>query len=199
MTVIEPDCPPGLPASLSRAELRGRAAATSLLAFFGLAWTGCGISAIPTATGAAVFAVAALASVILVGLAVRMGRRATTAPAGDDPAQGSATGLRFGLIVAAELIGIFVIAHVLTSTGHPHFIPSAIAFAVGVHFFALGRLYRFSAYHLTGAALCLAAAGTAVLAPLTGITALWTALPGFGSALALYATCGYLLRSRTAR
>lgn len=169
------------------AELRGRAAGVSILAFFGLGWTGDGISALPKAVGVGVFVVAAVVSVVLVVASRGVASRGVADEAG--------LGVRYGLIVAGEVVGIVIIVGVLSSSGHPRLISAAIAVAVGVHFFPLGRLFDIGAYHLTGAALCIAGLATFVLAPLTGSGALWTALPGFGSAVALYVTCGYLLRT----
>jgi hypothetical protein len=49
-------------------------------------------------------------------------------------------------------------------------------------------------YHATAAAMCVLAVVTFALAPAD--PALWTLLPGVGSALTLYATCGLLLAWR---
>jgi hypothetical protein len=178
-----------------RAELRGRAAGAAVLALFALGWTACGIMNLPTTVGLVLFIAAAVGSLILVVLAVRMSRRAATAPAGA-PVGGKATARRYAIIVAFEWIAIFVLAWSLGATGHPSLIPAAVALGVGVHFFPLGNLFGVRVYHLTGAALCLVALVTGLLVPLTGTPVLWSALPGFGSALTLYVTCVHLLRTR---
>ncbi|MFJ9417876.1 hypothetical protein ACIRPT_27525 [Streptomyces sp. NPDC101227] len=183
----------------TRAELRGRATGSGILAFFAVGWTGCGISALPSTVGLALLAVAGLTSVTVAALAIRNARRAATAPEGGESARGKATGRRFGLVVTAEWIGIFVAVRILGAFGYTELIPAAIALAVGVHFFPLARLFGVPAYHLTGTALCLIALATALLVPLTGTDALGTTLPGFGSALVLYATCAHLLRTHTTR
>ncbi|ARF58872.1 hypothetical protein [Streptomyces gilvosporeus] len=199
MTSIAADRPATVPTGRTRAELRGRAAGSGILAFFAFGWTGCGISALPATVGLALLAVAGLTSATVAALAIRNARRAATAPAGGDPARGKATGRRFGLVVTAEWIGIFVAVRLLGTFGHTQLIPAAIALGVGIHFFPLARLFSLRAYHLTGTALCLIALATALLAPLAGTDALWTMLPGFGSALTLYATCTHLLRTHTTR
>jgi hypothetical protein len=197
MSTITANIPSDIPAGLHRAELRGRAAGTALLAFFALGWTACGISAIPTTVGLVLFAIAAAGSLTLAALALAMSRRAATAPTDGGPGRGRATGRRYGIVVAAEWIGIFVVARLLAATGHSQLIPAAIALGVGIHFFPLAKLFGIRAYHLTGAAICLVALTTSLLAPLTATPALWSILPGFGSALTLYATCTHLLHIRS--
>ncbi|WP_052488976.1 hypothetical protein [Streptomyces sp. 150FB] len=191
---------------LHRAELRGRAAGTGVMSLFALGWTATGISPLPIGPGRVVFGVAVVISVVCVVLAVRMSRAAANAPTAADTApdgagftdkQKKALGRTFGFVVLAEWVGVFIIAAVLGRTGHSDAIPAVIALAVGVHFFPLARLFHVAGYWITGGALCLFALAGLALAPLTSTPALWTLLPGFGSALSLYVTCGYLLRART--
>ncbi|WP_327070631.1 hypothetical protein [Kitasatospora sp. NBC_01302] len=180
---------------LNRAELRGRAIGSSVLAFFAFGWTVCGTSDLHSSPlTAALLTVAALASLAVFGFAVQAGRQAAHTPAGGDRARGKAAGRRFGLIVTAEWIGIFAAVRALDATGHPHLIAAVIALGVGIHFFPLARLFSVPVYDVTGAVLCLIALATLLLAPLTGSDVLWTLLPGLGSALGLYATCAHVLR-----
>ncbi|WP_381796912.1 DUF7010 family protein [Streptomyces niveus] len=190
--------PTDAPSAMSRAELRGRATGAGVMAFFGLGWTACGVTAMPVTAGRAVFAVAVLASVTFAFLGARRSRAAANAPTDGDPtaATRKKVGVRFGLVVLAEWVAIFAIARLLVATDHTEAVPAFVAAVVGVHFFPLARLFGVRAYHLTGAAMCASALAAAVLAPLTSTAALWTALPGFGSAAALYATCAHLLRVR---
>jgi hypothetical protein len=193
------------PGSLHRAELRGRAAGTGVMSLFALGWTATGVSSLPIGAGRVVFGVAVAMSVVCLVLAVRMSRAAAAAPTAADTApdgigftdqQKKAVGRRFGIVVLAEWAGVFLIVAVLGRTGHSEAIPAVIALAVGVHFFPLARLFHVAGYWITGSALCLFALAGLALAPLTSTPALGTLLPGFGSALALYVTCGYLLRAR---
>jgi hypothetical protein len=199
-----------------RAEIRGRSAGARVMAFFGLGWTACGISSLPPPGGIAVFAAAATASTAVTAIAVRASRNARDLPADASPSDTAAspsvadspefaddsdaadrqrTTRTFGLVVLAEWIAVFAIVRVLAATGHPHAVPAAIAAGVGLHFFPLARLFSVRAYHLTGSALCITALTTFALAPLTGAASLWTFLPGFGSAVTLYATSAHLLRT----
>ena len=183
---------------MSRAELRGRATGVGVMAFFGLGWTACGVTDMPVAAGRAVFAAAVLVSFTFAVLGTRRSRAAADAPTDGEPtaARKKKVGLRFGLVVLAEWVAIFAIARALVATDHTEAIPAFVAAVVGIHFFPLARLFGVRAYHFTGAAMCASALAAAVLAPLTSTPALWTALPGFGSAAALHATCVHLLRVR---
>lgn len=193
MTITDTNSP------ISRAELRGRATGAGVMAFFGLGWMACGVTDMPVTAGRVVFAVGVAVSITFAVLGARLGRGAANAPTTDtEPtaARKKKVGVRFALVVVAEWVAIFVIARVLVSTDHAEAIPAFVAAVVGIHFFPLARLFGVRAYHLTGAAMCTSAGAGAVLAPLTSTDALWTSVPGFGSAAALYATCVYLLRTR---
>lgn len=186
---------------ISRAELRGRASGAGVMAFFGLGWMACGVTDMPVTPGRAVLAVGAVVSITFAVLGFRMGRGAAGAPTAGGPTadRKKKAGLIFGLVVVAEWVAIYAVARVLVATDHTEAIPAFVAAVVGVHFFPLARLFGIRAYLLTGAAMCVAAVAAAVLAPLTSTPALWTALPGFGSAAALYATSVYLLRTPVRR
>ncbi|GAA5199315.1 hypothetical protein GCM10023322_74670 [Rugosimonospora acidiphila] len=203
----------------SLAEVRGRASGLTVLGFFGLAWTGWGSSdLLGGAPQVAVVVAAALVSVSLASFGWRRYRRAaavgSTATQRPDGAEGASGGgdvsgparpdrdraveRRFGWIVAVEFAGLGVIAAILGATGHPNAIPAVITIGVGIHFFPLARLFAVRIYWLSGAALCVLGLATLVLAPLTSTPTLWTALPGLGAAVVLYATCVQLLRELVA-
>ncbi|MGH3797414.1 MAG: hypothetical protein ACRDSP_21305 [Pseudonocardiaceae bacterium] len=151
---------------------------------------------VPAAVEAPVIAVAGLCFLLLAGRAVLAYRRAASLPCGHDVGRGRAIGRRFGIIVAAEFIGLFVVAAVLAVNGHPEPIPAVVCLGVGIHFFPLRRLFNVAIYDRTGMVLCLIAVATALLAPLTGTPTLWTMLPGIGAALTLYITGALLLDPR---
>lgn len=186
-------------AGLSRTELRGRAAGIGVMAVFALGWSAGGVSSLPVGAGRAVFGVCAAATLAFAVLAARTGRSAAGAP--DDgsltPEIRRRTGRRFLLVLGAEVAAVLVIGRVLAATGHTEAVPALVALAVGLHFFPLAPLFGVRAYHVTGAALCSVAVAALVLAPLTSTPALWTLLPGLGSALTLYATSAALLRRRS--
>jgi len=164
----------------------------TFLAFFALAWVGWGTGGhLPTIPQVVVVVLAALLSGALTMYAWRLPRRMGTDPqfADNTPDSGASPSRSFGLIVAAEWIGLFVIAGILGATGHATVIP-----AVVVHFIPLARLFHVPAYYVTAGALCLIAIATFAIAPSTSTPALWTLLPGIGAALILYITSGVLLR-----
>lgn len=85
--------------------------------------------------------------------------------------------------VAMALTGFLLVRYDLGA-----FVPAAIAFIVGVHFFPMAELYRFRAYHVTGAALCALALVAFLLSPSARLP-----LVGLGSAAALFATAACVL------
>ncbi|MGH3789127.1 MAG: hypothetical protein ACRDRG_21820 [Pseudonocardiaceae bacterium] len=173
--------------------MRGRAVGAVVLAYFALAWTGWGMSVgVPTTVEVSVVATACLCFLVLAGRAVVAYRRAVSLPAGHDIHRGRKIGRRFGIIVAAEFIGLSVAAAIFTLSGHPEPIPAVVCLGVGIHFFPLRRLFNVAIYDRTGMMLCIIAVATVLLTPLTDTPALWTMLPGIGAALILYIT-GVLL------
>ncbi|MBF9132973.1 hypothetical protein I0C86_29030 [Plantactinospora sp. S1510] len=189
----------GAGSGFTRDDIRGRAVGIVVMAFFGLAWTSWGLSAdLPTTVERVLTVASALATVLAIGGAVHLFRRsAAVPPAGAAAGHYQAARRRFGLIVTAEFVGIYVLARILAAVDHTELIPVVVCLGVGIHFFPLTRLFRVPLYDLTGAGLCLVTVGTAVLAPLTGHPALWTVLPGLGAALVLYATAVVLFRAGT--
>ncbi len=182
----------------SREELRGRAVAIAVLSFFGLSWASWGTSTgVSRSVETWITAAAVLCFLALLVGAVLIFWRVASAPASQQSSQGRAIGRRFGFIVGVEFVGLIIAARVLAGTGHAELIPTVVCLGVGIHFFPLSRMFKIPMYDLTGAALCLAALATAVLAPVTGRSALWTMLPGFGAALALYITSALLIRAAT--
>lgn len=179
------------------AEVRGRALGVTFLAFFALAWVGWGTGGhLPTTPQVVVVVLAALLSAALTMYAWRLPRRMGTDPqfADHTPDDGGSPSWSFGLIVAAEWIGLFVIAGILGATDHATVIPAVVCAGVGVHFIPLARLFHVPAYYMTAGALCLIAIATFAIAPSTSTAALWTLLPGIGAAIVLYTTSGVLLR-----
>lgn len=171
--------------------LKGAAFGVTILGFFALGWLGwgtgghlaVGVQVVVTVAGLVVSAVLAL-------LAWRRWRDTLVPPAPEPGARPS--GARFGLIIAAEWIGLGVIAGVLGGTGHTAAIPAVICAGVGLHFIPLAQLFGVRLYYLTALVMCLFAAAAFVVGPST--PALWTLVPGLGAAATLYATCIGLLR-----
>ena len=178
-------------------ELRGRAIGVTVLSFFALAWLGWGTGGhLPNGPQVGLMVLAAAISIAVSAYAWSLFRRGRAVPV--DRGGGVDVGRSFGLIVAAEWIGLGVVAGVLGGTGHPNVIPAVIAAGVGIHFVPLARLFHVREYYATGALLCLIAIATLILAPATSTPQLWTLLPGLGSSVVLYTTCVVLLRQSRA-
>lgn len=181
----------------NRAETRGMAAGAAVLAYFGLAWAGWGVSGVPAAVMIPVMVVAGLCFVALVTGTVVVFRAARTRPPGGmDRSAGRGVGWRFGLIVLAEFVVIGVVARLLAASGHEEVLPAFICLVVGLHLFPLRRLFGVAMYDVTGGALCAIAVITVLAALLIGAPVLWTALPGFAAAIVLDVTSALLLRSQ---
>jgi hypothetical protein len=129
---------------------------------------------------------------------IRHAGHATTPPAGELPRAD----------IRRRAVGVVVLAYfALARTGWgmsagvpvvvevPVIVVAAVGcLGVGIHFFPLRRLFGVPLYDRTGVALCVLAVLTALLAPVTGIPALWTLIPEVGAALTLYGTAALLLR-----
>ncbi|MFD2078404.1 hypothetical protein SAMN05421678_11454 [Actinopolymorpha cephalotaxi] len=187
----------GAPAAtgLARPEVRGRAVGIVVMSFFAFGWTGWGLSTgVPAGVANVVRIVSALCLLSLLGWAILAFRRSASLHPGTTDYQSRRVGRTFGIVVGAEFLGLFVVAAVLGRTGHPEVIAPVVCLGVGIHFFPLRRLFGVRLYDATGLAMCVTAIATAIVAPLSGNTALWTLLPGLGAAFTLYATGALLLR-----
>ncbi|MET9022460.1 hypothetical protein ABZV93_21020 [Actinopolymorpha sp. NPDC004070] len=182
-------------AGLARPEVRGRAVGIVAMSAFALVWTAWGPSTgVPPAIQNAGRIVSALCFLGLAGWAVLAFRRSASLRPGRDDYQSQRVGRTFGIVVGAEFLGLFVVSAILGRTGHPEVIAPVVCLGVGIHFFPLRRLFGVRLYDATGLAMCAIAVATAIAAPLSGNTALWTLLPGVGAAITLYATAALLLR-----
>ena len=91
-------------------------------------------------------------------------------------------------------LGIGIVAFTCVWLGRSEFIPAAVAFVVGLHFFPLAPLFRVPLYHATGAGLCLVAVVTPIVAaPLGAQTVAWQVVPGLSVAAILWATSAALI------
>jgi hypothetical protein len=169
-----------------------------MLATFALAWTSWGLSAgLPALIKNSITAAAVLCFLVLLGGAIVLYRRAQPVLSGQDTAtRVNRTGRRFGIIVAAEIVGLVIVFRILAANGNDRFIPAAVCLGVGIHFFPLRRLFHAPIYNLAGAALTALALATVPFAILIGRAALWTMLPSFGAALTLFTTSALLLHAQ---
>ncbi|MGH3436471.1 MAG: hypothetical protein ACRDRN_08375 [Sciscionella sp.] len=179
---------------MGRAEMRGRAAGVFLLSYFSLAWAGWGLSGAARVVATPVLIVTVLLCVATVFGGVRMFRAGSALPA--EPGR-AGVNRQFGLVVAAEFVGIGIVAGVLGATGHALWIPAVVCAGVGFHFLPLARLFHLRMYYVTGWLLVLIAVATVVVVPLAQASeALWRMVPAFGAAIVLFVTTLALLHSR---
>ncbi len=175
-------------------ELRGRATGVVVGAVMGVVWAGSTLGALDLAVAVPVLVAGVAVCAVLMTGARRLRSAATALPAsvpsGVDLGKVRS---RFALVVAGESAAIAVAINVLVRSGHPQWIPAAICAAVGLHFVPLARLFRVRVFDATAVALCGVATTTMIMGVAGGPVLLWRLLPGFGAALALWATSARLL------
>lgn len=179
-----------------REDLLGRATGAMVMALFGLLWAlGCAGVLVAGALGPLLLASSAVVTAILVAAGLRLRRAAGRSPrrSGGAPADVARIRRRFRLVGLVEGLGIGLIVFVCARLGRPELIPASVALVVGLHFFPLATLFRVPLYHVTGAALCLVAVVTPIVAVPSGVQAVaWQVVPGLGAAVILWATSAVL-------
>ena len=102
----------------------------------------------------------------LVLLAVALSRRAAALSRSEaDPERRRQVGRVFGRVNALQWVAIIVTAVVLARLRLDAYIPAAVTLIVGLHFFPLGRLFRYPQHHITGIALVVWAVDCLVFVP----------------------------------
>ena len=186
-------------AAEGRDALVGRATGAMVMALFGLLWA-LGCAAVPGRVPVPLlFVSSAVITAVLVVAGLRL-RRASFAgeirPSRRDavPAHADRIRRRFRLVGVIQGLGVGIAVFACVRLGRPELIPAAVALVVGLHFFPLAPLFRVPLYHATGAALCLVAVVTPlVAAPLGAQTVAWQVVPGLGAAAILWATSAVLV------
>ncbi|MFI6119584.1 hypothetical protein ACIBCU_06990 [Streptomyces sp. NPDC051064] len=157
---------------------------TAVLSVFALVWAFAGASGLASSGAAlAVEIIAVPATAAAFHLAYRKGAapspRLVSLPA--DWARS------VGIVNVVEIAAIFAVIAACNATGHPAFIPPAIALVVGLHFVPLARLYDQWQYKGTAALLsAVAVLGFALIA--AGLDGSVRAVVGLGSAVTLWAS-----------
>jgi hypothetical protein len=88
-----------------------------------------------------------------IGFALSKFIRDRAAPSSDDGAARSRKRRAYAFISGAEALGIYVLAKILTNSGHVEWINAALILIVGLHFLPLARIFKHRAYLITGIAL----------------------------------------------
>ncbi|HMG85203.1 MAG TPA: hypothetical protein VK574_05645 [Terracidiphilus sp.] len=143
-------------------QLRGRAMGSMILAGFGGIWLGLAFYAKEMLNAAMILYIVAGLLTLLAGSAKLMRASGRWSREPRNPSHNRA----FGWINALQWIAIFIVVQILTRLHLDAYTVSAIAGIVGLHFFPLAKLFRNRMHYVTGSAMVLWAAGTALWAPL---------------------------------
>ncbi|MFF3258900.1 hypothetical protein ACFYWO_06945 [Streptomyces sp. NPDC002932] len=166
--------------SLTR-SLRRRG--TLVLSLFAVVWAFAGASGLASSGAAlAVEIIAVPLTAVAIALAYRKG--AAPSPRMVNLPENWARAV--GIVNVVEVAAIFAVIAASNASGHPEFIPAAIALVVGLHFFPLARFYDQWQYRGTAVLLgIVAVAGFALVAAgLSGESV--RAVVGLGSAVVLW-------------
>lgn len=133
---------------------------------------------------------------VFVFAGILVARRALRTPAtqwdGERPRRGWPAWLV--LVIAAEVVLLVGGQSLLSGTlGRPEWIPVWALFVVGAHFWPFALILRVDAFLVLAGALCAVALVSALVAGFVAVPSLWSILPGFGGAAALWGFCGWTL------
>jgi hypothetical protein len=160
---------------LTANQFRGRAIGSLLFAGFGALWIGLALYAKQLLTVANITFVA-LDLAVLVGMACWLLRESKRFPTvAEDPAKGH----KFNRINIAQWIAVSIVAFSFARLHIDAYVMCGITAVVGLHFFPLARLFRYSMHYLTGSVLLAWAAMSVILVPaehLQGTSALGTGI-----------------------
>jgi len=195
------------PRAAVREAVEGRASGIFNMAGFACYWAALGVSALPATLVAPGLVLAFAISGLTLWGGSRLRKQAKGLPAGDwGPDQVRRVRTGFLVIGAGEAVGFgTVVLYCGFLSRHWEWLGPAIAFPVGLHFFALAWLFRVPVYNLTGAALCALGLATILFVPAQATVAgqlsffaaapapFWRLVPGLGASLVLWATCVVML------
>ncbi|MFJ6849161.1 hypothetical protein ACIQM3_01280 [Streptomyces sp. NPDC091271] len=158
---------------------------TAVLSVFAVVWAFAGASGL--ASSGAALAVEIIA-VPVTAAALHLAYRKGAAPSPRLVSLPANWARSVGIVNVAELAAIFAVIAASNASGHPAFIPPAVALVVGLHFVPLARLYDQWQYKGTAALLCaVAVLGFALIA--AGLSDGGVrAVVGLGSAVTLWAS-----------
>ena len=146
-------------------QVHGRVAGAMIMTGFGALWLLLDLYAKQMLNAANVAYVASAVLAMASG-AMYLHREAARWPRPQrNPDRGRALGRAFGWINAAEWIAIFAAWTILGRMHLDIYGISATVGIVGLHFFPLGRLFRYPPHYVTGALMTLCGAWTALFVP----------------------------------
>ena len=194
------------PSAAVREAIAGRAYGVFNMVGFALYWATLGVSALPVPFVLPGVLIAVIASGLAFAGASQLRLQAKRLPAGTwGPDQVKRLRRAFRLIGTGETLGVGITVAICgVLAGHWEWLGPALTLPVGLHFFALARVFRVPVYNVTGGALCAVGlvtilwvpAGAQVNGQLAFVAAapapFWRLVPGLCAALVLWVTCGVM-------
>jgi hypothetical protein len=130
--------------TLPRIAINSIATGILMMAFFTMMWAGIAYGSM-VSNGLVILILFALVSIVFIVSAIRlfsMSKRFPKLESEADKAEGKRSGKWFGIIFAAEGLGIFIAINVVINLGHADLTIPVIALVVGLHFYPLAKVFR---------------------------------------------------------
>lgn len=178
---------------LSAGYLRAVAMTTLITTIFAAVWGLNGSFAIPGFVRILCIILVLLVTAVLFSMAFMFTRAVPESPNTDTNTANPFRNRLYNFAVIAQVVAILLVSRLLTATGYPNAIISAVASIVGLHFFALIPVFHSWRFAAVGGAMMLLGAGSLLLAPVVTISTtgetleLRTAAVGLGCAIILWA------------
>ncbi|MQY20693.1 hypothetical protein [Nocardia macrotermitis] len=169
--------------SSGRRSLQSRAITAVIFGFFGMMWFNWGQEAPPEWLRIWLDTGAVIATLVGITGAVICFRSRTA----DTPSLTPAARRRYWIVVAIEFTTGGALAVVLSMTGHPTFVPVAVAGVVGTHFYALATPLNSPGARPLSVVTCLIALAALIVGLSTTVAPSTIVGPGFGIVLTGYA------------
>ncbi len=155
--------------------VRGREIGSLIAGIFGLVFVWINSATLILVVRVPLLAVAGAALAAILVLSHRSYRSLrATGPASGRSGRGPAFGWKYWTVVAIEAVALFGGTRLITGFGYPELGVAWVSFVVGTHFFALGRIFRLSRFHVL-----------AVLVTCCGVAGFGLAALGWTSAIAI--------------
>lgn len=133
------------PHLIPAAAVKGIASGLLMMACFTLIWTGIaygGLHGTSYAWGLIVFPLLAIVFLTSGISLFRLAKHFPKVESDEDKAEGKKMGMWFGIIFAAEGLGIFIAINIVTNMGHPELAIPVIALVVGLHFYPMAKVFK---------------------------------------------------------
>lgn len=133
------------PHLIPAAAVKGIASGLLMMASFTLIWAGIaygGLHGTAYAWGLIVFPLLAIIFIVNGVFLFRIAKHFPKVESEEDKAEGKKMGMWFGIIFAAEGLGIFIAINIVTNMGHPELAIPVIALVVGLHFYPMAKVFK---------------------------------------------------------